>query len=132
MKLDADDDHKMRTLNLLKNPPWGDDDDKNVVEDYKRRTRIDSYIYKGCIYSIVRVYLRRLVKNSITKSRSELKTQMFLVILKHNPDTDEAEKIMEEPLFDLNQEHDWTMAMRPYFIHNDIMYFACFHNDFEK
>ena len=39
---------------------------------------------------------------------------------------------MDETLFHLDQEHDWTMALRPYFIHDNVMYFACFQNDFEK
>ena len=39
---------------------------------------------------------------------------------------------MDETLFHLEQEHDWTMAVKPYFIHNATMYFACFQNDFEN
>ena len=58
---------------------------------------------------------------------------MWLIILKHRPEEHDCIKVMEEQLFCLEgQEHDWTMAMQPYFINNDAIYFTCFNNDFEK
>jgi hypothetical protein len=86
-------------LKLLENPPWGDsDDDKNLEEDYLQRKKIHSYLYKETMYSIVQVYLRRKVENSIHNAVDKKpNTQMSLVILKHNPendpDTDMPEKI---------------------------------------
>ena len=55
---------------------------------------------------------------------------MSLVIIKHDPKGEEGEKIMEERLYLVENEHDWSMSLRPFFIYKDIMYFTCFHNDF--
>jgi len=39
---------------------------------------------------------------------------------------------MEEELCRLENEHDWCYSLMPYFIHNNIMYFTSFENNFEK
>ena len=39
---------------------------------------------------------------------------------------------MEVELQKLENEHDWCFSLKPYFIHQNVMYFSKFENDFEK
>ena len=121
-------------MDLVTNLPWKDDKES---KDYYKKTRIDSHIYGGVVYSIMRVMIRSKAKNSKTKLPNDphdvgLFLTSTLIIIKHNPVTNKPEKIMEKQLLKNVNEHDWCYSLKPYLLHKNIMFFSTFANDFEK
>ena len=121
---------------LVKNAPWILDDNKKE-EDYYKKTKIDSHIYNGIIYSIVRVLIRSKAKNSKIKLEGDKnKWSPFqsstLILLKHNPDSQQPDKIFERELSSVENEHDWSHSLKPYLMHKEFMFFPSFVNDFKN
>jgi hypothetical protein len=99
------------------------------------KTKIDSEVYAGDLYSIVRVFIRSKAINSVNEAEIGeigLYNSTTLVVLKHNPETQQPEKVMEETTQKLvGVEHDWSYSLKPYFFYKDVMYFATFENNFD-
>ena len=103
------------------------------MKNYHRRPRVDSYICNGILYSIIRVFLRASKKNTIVPEKDvHLKQHqsMTLIILKHDSKTDSAKRVLEEELQYNDREHDWCMNLKPFFIHQNVLYYAKYENDF--
>ena len=70
---------------LIYEPPWlnKEDDSKN----FHKRTRIDSFICKGTLFSIITVFIRSTRKNKKCEEIIEPFYQTHsLIVLKHDPE----------------------------------------------